>query len=104
MTTPKTREAAALDYNPWGFDESDYRVLSNRFVTTRRPSECAICFDPIPAGSRARSQSEILEGQAKTFRFCMICCDAMATVALREDDGEALQARHDIGSKSQEAP
>lgn len=92
------RAGLALDFNPWGFDESDYRVLTNRLVVTRKPHDCAICFEVIPAKTRARAQSEIFEGKAKTFHFCQTCCDAMAIN--REDDGLWLESRYELGSQS----
>lgn len=88
-------ESRALDFNPWGFDESEYRVLSNKFVVTRKPHDCSICFDPIEAKTRCRAQSEIHEGHAKTFYFCWPCCVAMAIN--NHDAGRSLEARFRMG-------
>lgn len=89
---------AALRYNPWGDDDSDYRVLRNVMAVTRKPSRCAMCFEDIPAGARVRAQSEIFEGKAMTFRFCPLCCEAMrARVSGRDCDGRQLEERTMLG-------
>jgi hypothetical protein len=93
-------EALALQYNPWGFDESDYRVLNNRFVTTRRPFVCDMCFCDLPAGTRARAQREIFEGHAKTFKFCPTCCEAMVKAQLPIYDDLAVEKRMQLGQKN----
>ena len=92
----KTREDMILAWNLWGMDDTPYRVMANRMVTTRKPSECAICFEAIPVGSRVRAQSEVYDGQAKTFRVCPTCCDA---IVLDSVDGDCLhmEARTQVG-------
>lgn len=88
----------ALRYNPWGFDESAYRVLWNVMATTRAQHTCALCFEGIPAGTRVRAQAEVCDGKAKTFRFCPACCDAMRAHANGADpDGGEIELRTQIG-------
>lgn len=82
------REAIILRWDLWGADDTDYRVMRNKMVTSVKPSECAICFEGIPAGSRVRAQSEVYDGKAKTFRICPACCDAIALDSL---DGDCLR-------------
>lgn len=79
-------------------DDTPYRVVANRMVTTRKPAECAICLETIPAGSRVRAQSEVYDGQAKTFKICVPCCDAIVLDSL---DGDCLrmEVRTQIGMR-----
>lgn len=99
---PLVNEDRALSYNPWGDDDSDYRVLNNRMVTTRVGAECAICFEDIPVGARVRAQREAYDGKAKTFKFCPVCCAAMAKAGGFGDDGRALEHRTALGMKNAE--
>lgn len=97
-------DSDVLAYNPWGFDESDYRVLKNVMVTTRKVHLCDLCFEMIPAGTRSRAQSEIFEGDAKTFRFCPACCEAMGRCVSHDDpDGLEVEARMELGRNNAEA-
>lgn len=92
-------EPIILAYMLWGFDETPYRVLRNAMVTTRRPATCAICFEDIPAGSRVRAQTEVYEGQCKTFRLCPQCCSAV--VADHVDcDCLRMEERTQMGMKA----
>ena len=90
--------ADILNFNPWGDDDSPYRVLDNRMVVTRYPHDCAICFEVIPAGARIRAQREASGGKAMTFRFCVKCCAAMA-IARRSGDIEPLEKRTALGMR-----
>lgn len=103
--TPE-QERAALTFDPWGERDATYRTLSNKFITTRRASMCAICLDAIPAGCRVRATREVDDGKAMTFRFCAACCHAMAHRYDHDpqgDDGvdpfDVLYARYDMGRK-----
>lgn len=99
--TPE-QEAAALRFDPWADDmDSDARTLADRFVVTRKASQCAVCLEHIPAGERVRAQRQVShdEGKAMTFRFCVACCEAMARTRL---DGscasfDAMAARFSVG-------
>ena len=86
-----------LGYDPWS-DDSGYRVLDNRMVTTRYQHDCAICFQPIAAGTRVRSQREAYDGRAMTFRFCPECCNAFAALRHGDPDGLKIEQRRAIGS------
>jgi len=99
--TPE-QEWFALGFNPWDERDATYRVLTNQFITTRRPHRCAICFEAIVVGQRVRSQSEVAEGHVKTFRFCTTCCDLMAR--RRDDEAfEQLMGRYGLGRSTSEA-
>ena len=105
MSTRQERsdDEKALDFNPWGDDETDTTTFSDRFVVTRKRSPCAICFAPIGPGRRVRAQVQRNneDRRVMTFRFCETCCRAMVrrydatTVA-----GEmAIELRYEIGRK-----
>jgi hypothetical protein len=98
------REQAALLVDPWGEGKGDdpYRVLRNQMVTTRKPAECVLCFQPIRAGSRVRAQTEQSRDYGvKTFRFCPKCVEAMAAYSL-EDNFKKLERRYTIGRRTAE--
>lgn len=98
-------DALCLDFNPWGYDETDVTQLSNRMVVTRVQSECAICFGPIGPGQRVRAvverNNECMRPKVMTFRFCIDCCVAMVKVARHQTirDELALERRYALGQK-----
>ena len=91
-----SRDEIVLRYMLWGFDETPYRVMSNRMVTTRKISPCAICFEAIPVGARVRAQSEVFEGKAMTFRLCSTCCAAVVA-DWRDGDCLRMEQRTQLG-------
>jgi hypothetical protein len=95
-------EAAVLTYNPWGMDDSDYRVLDDRFLVTRTPHDCTICFEAIPAQTRVRARREAYDGKAMTFYMCRTCCEAMAKcVRQRGTNWEHdIEARYALGQQN----
>ena len=101
-------EACALHYDPWGERDATYRTLADKFVMTRKPSECAICFESIPVGARVRAKAEVDDGKAATFRFCVECCWLMAhrldEPGYDETDNhfERLMGRYDLGRQRAE--
>jgi len=90
--TPQ-EEAAALSFDPFAGDETDVRLVSDKFVTTRKPHKCQHCGDKIKSGKRVRARAEINREDNKrgTFYFCSLCCEAMAKSW--EDDGDAYVER-----------
>jgi hypothetical protein len=93
------REEAALRVDPWGDGKGDdrYRVLRNQIVTTRKPAQCVLCFQPIRVGTRVRAQTEQSDDfGVKTFKFCARCVEAMAAYSI-DDDFEKLERRYTIG-------
>ncbi len=99
--TPE-QAAFSLGYDPWGERDATYRTLDDRFVVTRKPAKCAICFEVIPVGSRVRAKREADNGKAMTFRFCVECCRLMAE---RHDDDQfkRLMQRYDLGCSTADA-
>lgn len=96
------REQAALRVDPWGDGKGDdrYRVFSNKIVTTRKPSQCALCFEKIRVGTRVRAQTEQSDDYGvKTFRFCFRCVAAMGAYSL-DDEFSRLERRYAIGRKN----
>ncbi len=79
-------EVDVLAFNPWGDDDTPYRTLSDKFVLTRKPSECQICFASIPLAARVRAKTEVYDGNCKTFRFCVECCWCIAHRYDESDD------------------
>lgn len=69
-------DAEYLDFDPQA-DECEVRVLSKKIVTTRKPHEC-IGIEPheIPAGTRARAESAIVDGVMESTWCCLACIDA----------------------------
>ncbi len=102
------QEAFALHYDPWGERDATYRTMSDKFVVTRKAADCAICFTPIPVGSRVRAKAEVDDGVAKTFRFCPECCWLMGhrndePKDDEPDNFEVLMGRYDLGRNRSDA-
>lgn len=89
----KREEAACLSFDPFAGDETDVRLVSDKFVTVRKPHKCQHCGDGIAIGQRVRACSEINreDNTRCTFYFCSLCCEAMAKSW--EDDGDAFEER-----------
>lgn len=84
-------EAMCLSFDPFGGDYGDGEVrLADRFVVGRKAHVCHWCGQPVARAERHRVITEAHEGVVEAFRFCALCCAAMATWA--EDDSE-LEAR-----------
>ena len=82
------QEEAALSFDPFEGDFGDQsdRVLSDKFVNTRKPGTCSHCGFEIVKGERARSMSAKFDGQLMAYRWCAWCCAAMARCAEEYDD------------------
>lgn len=89
----KDEERRALCYDPWGFDETPYHLLSDKFVVVRKPHGCQNCAHKIRPGQRVRARAELNleEGLKATFYWCIQCSEAMARVD--EDSGQSLERR-----------
>ncbi len=72
-------EQLVLRYNPFAgdFGSSGDRTLKNKMVTTRKESECSLCFTTIKKGERVRKQIEIFDGEFEDYCWCNACCRAM---------------------------
>jgi hypothetical protein len=85
-------EKACMDTDPFEGDFGDgERVLRDHMGTARKKGPCLMCGQQIEPGSRIRMRTETYNGQIQTFRWCSLCCAAMA--ASWEDEGKALEAR-----------
>lgn len=85
------QESAALEFDPFEGDFGDQsdRVLSNKFVNVRKPGACSHCGFEIIKGERARSMSAKFDGQLMAYRWCALCCAAMAKCAADDDDEDS---------------
>lgn len=98
--TPE-EEDWALNFDPWAGDmDSDAVTMRDQFVRTRQPADCAICFEAIPVGARVRSQTQRSEEQRKvmTFKFCVTCCELMASS--HRDNDERIEDRYALGQRN----
>lgn len=87
-------EARVLAYNPFDgdFGSPGDRLLADVMVTAAKPHpHCHMCNGPIAKGERHRSRREIVDGDMMAFRFCGLCCAAMAKSWT--DDGKEIDAR-----------
>lgn len=98
------RDRDCLNFNPFEGDRDCHtKELSDRMVIGRCAHQCQICTGPIIKGERHRALTEVSYDDRKvmTFRFCALCCDAMAKNWT--DDGKAILARYSIGYRARKA-
>ncbi len=87
-------EKCVLSVDPFEGDFGDGEVkLSDKMVTSGKlhPACCNICGGPIAKGERHRARVEACRGQLMTFRWCLMCCVAMASADM--DQGKMWEAR-----------
>ena len=60
---------------------TDVAGLSDKFVNGQKEYACQHCYGPIAKGERHRAKTERNneDKTIETFRFCRLCCAAMAT-------------------------
>ncbi|MBZ9986083.1 hypothetical protein LB572_03115 [Mesorhizobium sp. BH1-1-5] len=93
-------QLSLLDRRVLAFDlfasdrDANVRLIENRMVVTRKPHDCVLCGEGIPAKSRVRAQSECDRDRNKvmTFYVCALCCAAIDLS--HTDAGAALEARY----------
>jgi len=88
-------DSLVLNYELFAGDrDSNVALLANKMLVTRKPHDCVICREAIPAGTRVRAQSEVNRDDDQVARFyvCRPCCEAIAKRV--EDDGAAIEARY----------
>lgn len=92
-------EHLVLQFRPFQGDETPVRELADKFLVTRKPHKCQICWGAIEVGQRVRALTELNceDRQVMTFYFCTECCEAMA--ASWSDEGEAIEKRYGIGQE-----
>lgn len=87
-------EAACLADDPFAGDfggsgDGD-RVLSDRMVTNRKGGICHNCAGDCAPGTRNRVRAEVYDGDLMRFRWCQLCCFAMAVYDRRPSIAERL--------------
>ena len=60
------------------------KVLKDKMGTARKAGQCSDCSQQIQPGERVRLLSARFDGELRSYRWCALCCEAMA---LAEDDG-----------------
>ncbi len=90
-------EKRCLGCNPFegDFGAPGDKCLKDRMGTARKPGPCSLCRQEIQPGARVRIAAHIFDGQLHSYRWCSLCCSAMA--ASWEDDGSAFEARAALG-------
>lgn len=98
MTHAPLDEKACLAYDPWGWDETPYKLLSDRFVMVRKGHMCIVCRGRIRRGQRVRARREIDldDRRIGTFYFCPSCCRAQARAD--RDEGNSIAYRSTLGA------
>lgn len=86
-------EANILDFDAFqgDFGAPGDRVLTNKMGIARKPGECQDCGQEIKPGERVRMMSAVFDGELMRYRWCALCCAAMASY--EQDHGEAYEAR-----------
>ncbi len=87
-------EAEVLNYNPFegDFGAPGDKCLKDKIVTARKGGFCHDCGQEIKPGERIRSAAHIFDGALMGYRWCQLCCEAMAL--WDTDNGDAITARH----------
>lgn len=67
------------------------RTLKDKMGTARKAGECQDCGQMIQPGERIRLRTDIFDGELMSFRWCQLCCEAMAISG--DDDMEAWSKR-----------
>lgn len=91
-------EQQVLTHDPFAgdFGGPGDRCLKDKMVTARKSGPCHNCNQVIQTGDRVRSRSDIADGELMSFRWCRLCCEAMAA----DDDGAEVERRIEIGMAS----
>lgn len=86
-------DAKILEFDPFQGDFGDQsdKVLKDKMGVARKAGECSNCSQQIQRGERVRLMTARFDGQLMNYRWCPLCCAAMA---LGVDGGdEAYEAR-----------
>jgi hypothetical protein len=86
-------EQDVLAYNPFDgdFGSPGDRILKDKMVTARKPRPCDHCGQEIQPNERIRVRAEIVDGSLMSWKWCQLCCEAMASNW--SDNGAVLDAR-----------
>ena len=84
-------ECLACDPFEGDFGDSGDRTLRDKIVIARKPGECHLCGAMIEPKEKVRSRSDIFDGEIMYFRWCNLCCKAMAKSWI--DSGKEYERR-----------
>lgn len=70
----------ALRYNPFegDFGTQDDKTLSDKIVTVRKERACWHCLGAVKVGEKARSRTDLFDGEIHSYTWCVKCCERMA--------------------------
>lgn len=82
-----------LAFDPFQGDFGDQgdKVLKDKIGIARKAGDCNDCAQPIHPGDRVRLMTARFDGQLMNYRWCSLCCDAMAKYD--DDGGDAYETR-----------
>lgn len=88
MPVNNFNEAHALMADPFegDFGEIGDRTLTDKIVTARKVYECHDCCGTISTGEKCRARTDIIDGEIHRYRWCHLCCAAMAVHG--DNDGD----------------
>lgn len=96
MSTPFRWEDRCLSDDPFAGDFGGSGVgdaiLSDKMVTNRKGGECHMCGQICQPGTRNRVRVEVYDNDLMRFRWCQLCCFAMAVYDIRPSIGDARVA------------
>lgn len=88
-------ERDCLDYDPFegDFGSPGDRILADRMVKAAKPHDkaCHMCGGAIAKDERHRVRTEIVDDELQSYRWCALCCAAMAKSWT--DNGADVDAR-----------
>lgn len=86
-------EEAVLATDPFAgdFGSPGDRTLKDKMGNARKAGPCQDCGQTIQPGERIRLRTDIFDGEMMSFRWCQLCCEAMAISA--DDEMDAWSKR-----------
>lgn len=95
MSTPAFDEDRCKAYDVFAgdFGSPSDRILQDSIVTAAKAhvKACHMCGGQIAKGERHRVRTEIVDGDLQGYRWCGLCCVAMAKSW--DDEGAEVDAR-----------
>jgi hypothetical protein len=87
------QEKDCLNYNPFEGDFGDPgdREFLDKIAVARKSGPCQDCYCEIKPGETIRRKVSLIDGDMRTYRWCFLCCEAMAKSW--KDNGEAIDDR-----------
>lgn len=95
-------EESVLATDPFAgdFGSPGDRTLKDKMGTARKQGPCQDCGQTIQPGERIRLRTDIFDGELMSFRWCQLCCEAMAISG--EDDMDAWSKRIAMRTNTQQ--